>query len=180
MAVFVSSDLHLDHENIIEYCDRPFDSVEEMNKTLVENWNNRVSEDDVVYFLGDLTINDDIETAENWLEQLNGQILFVVGNHDELTPENSPVPVVEQFTFKYDKYEFLCTHRPENIPDSWTGWTIYGHHHNNYPYDHPFVYYQKNQVNVSVELTGYEPVRLDELCDALAQRERIPKFVREK
>jgi len=34
---YIISDLHLDHSNIIDHCDRPFGSVEEMNETLIEH-----------------------------------------------------------------------------------------------------------------------------------------------
>jgi len=56
MAQYLISDLHLDHENIIEYCSRPFEDVEEMNEVLVKNWNVTVDPDDEVIFGGDLTI----------------------------------------------------------------------------------------------------------------------------
>lgn len=55
MSQFVIADLHFNDQNIIRYTNRPFKSVEEMNKTLVENWNSTVkSMDDIVFVLGDL------------------------------------------------------------------------------------------------------------------------------
>jgi len=54
---FVISDLHLNHANIISYCKRPFDSVREMNQVLIKNWNYVVKPDDIVYFVGDMTVN---------------------------------------------------------------------------------------------------------------------------
>lgn len=52
--IFVTSDLHLGHYNIIRYCKRPFNNLDDMNTKLVRNWNSVVSPKDTVYFLGDL------------------------------------------------------------------------------------------------------------------------------
>ena len=54
MRVFVIADTHFWHKNIIDYCDRPFNSVEEMNSTLIKNWNKTVTNDDIVIHLGDV------------------------------------------------------------------------------------------------------------------------------
>ncbi len=52
--VYLISDLHLDHKNIIRYCDRYFSSVEEMNRTIIDNWNRVVKEGDFTHLVGDL------------------------------------------------------------------------------------------------------------------------------
>jgi calcineurin-like phosphoesterase family protein len=76
---YVVSDLHLDHRNIIDYCDRPFASVDEMNETLIENWNAVVDPGDEVLYGGDLTIRESAAALLDWLEELHGQIVFVSG-----------------------------------------------------------------------------------------------------
>ena len=53
MALWLTSDLHFGHENIIRYCDRPFADVDAMNRALVDRWNEVVGDDDVVWVLGD-------------------------------------------------------------------------------------------------------------------------------
>ena len=53
MANFYISDLHIGHENILRFDNRPFANVNEMNNKLIENWNARVRSDDTVYILGD-------------------------------------------------------------------------------------------------------------------------------
>ena len=76
---FVTSDLHLDHTNIIKYCKRPFMNTEDMNKTLVDNWNNTISNKDTVYFLGDMSFGKGSRSADYWLSKLNGNIFFIRG-----------------------------------------------------------------------------------------------------
>lgn len=48
MTVFYTSDTHFGHKNIIGFCDRPFDDIEEMNRALIERWNAKVSDADDV------------------------------------------------------------------------------------------------------------------------------------
>ena len=54
---YYTSDLHLFHKNIIEYENRPFSSIEEMNNTIIDNINYRLSPDDELYILGDFTLS---------------------------------------------------------------------------------------------------------------------------
>lgn len=54
---FFTSDTHFGHANIIRFCKRPFENVEEMNEALIENWNKVVSDDDTVFHLGEYTID---------------------------------------------------------------------------------------------------------------------------
>ena len=88
--IYVASDLHLEHENIIDYCDRPFETVDEMNETLVENWNTVVSPEDTVLYLGDLVpFERQDHVVLDWLEKLHGEIIFIRGNHDKAVPIKS-------------------------------------------------------------------------------------------
>ena len=53
MTILMASDLHLNHWNIVKYCNRPFFHVEEMNQALIDNWNSVVTDKDVVWVIGD-------------------------------------------------------------------------------------------------------------------------------
>lgn len=83
MTTFVTSDIHLSHRRIIEYCpeSRNFSSIEEMNDTIISNWNKTVSESDSVYILGDLFFGP-VESAIVHINKLNGKLFLVKGNHD--------------------------------------------------------------------------------------------------
>ena len=53
--IWFTSDLHLGHRAVINFQDRPFGTVEEMNEALIKNWNFLVAKNDTVYILGDIS-----------------------------------------------------------------------------------------------------------------------------
>lgn len=61
------------------YCNRPFSSVDEMDEVLIIRWNYLVKPNDIIYHLGDFTLK---ESADEYLDQLNGKIKLVPGSHD--------------------------------------------------------------------------------------------------
>lgn len=79
--IWYTSDLHFGHANIIEYCKRPFDSVEHMNEQLIENFNEIVHSSDLIYFLGDIGMGDRYATIP-LIKRLNGKKVLLPGNHD--------------------------------------------------------------------------------------------------
>lgn len=79
-----TSDHHFGHKNILSYCDRPFHSVDAMNKVMVDRWNEVVGADDDVYYLGDFSL--DFRAVEEFLPRLKGNIHWIPGNHDLMHP----------------------------------------------------------------------------------------------
>jgi calcineurin-like phosphoesterase family protein len=79
---FLISDTHFDHQNIIKYCNRDFKNKDDMNTFLLDSWNNTIKNSDTVYFLGDLRYGRGSHPMNYWLEQLNGNIIFIAGSHD--------------------------------------------------------------------------------------------------
>lgn len=82
--VWITSDLHFYHDNIISHCNRPT-TIEEHNSWLINTLNASIKEGDTVYHCGDFGFgkNATFENLKNILSQLNGNWLFVVGNHDK-------------------------------------------------------------------------------------------------
>jgi calcineurin-like phosphoesterase family protein len=78
--LFFTSDTHFGHKNIIAYCDRPFDTVEEMDEVMINRWNDTVPEDGLVFHLGDVAMKQDL--AMKALAKLNGTVVLIKGNHD--------------------------------------------------------------------------------------------------
>ena len=79
--IYYTADLHLGNAEIIKRSNRPFSSVEEMDDCLIRNWNDTVTEEDTVYFLGDFS-NKSGPVPKQYLSKLKGQIHWIRGNHD--------------------------------------------------------------------------------------------------
>ena len=79
--IYYISDLHFGHANAIKFDARPFADVEEMDRVMIERWNETVCDDDVVYIVGDFCYRSG-RSAAWYLSQLKGQKHLVVGNHD--------------------------------------------------------------------------------------------------
>ena len=78
---FFTSDTHFNHANIIRFCNRPFKDVEQMNETLIANWNSIIGTDDTVFHLGDFCLGGAAEWTKI-LDRLHGKIYIIMGNHD--------------------------------------------------------------------------------------------------
>jgi len=81
MANFYISDLHLGHVNCLSFDARPFNTIEEHDQTIINNWNNTAGIDDDVYILGDISWHNTTKTIEIF-KQLNGRLHLIKGNHD--------------------------------------------------------------------------------------------------
>ena len=81
--IYLTSDTHFNHTNILKYeaTSRPFETIEEMNETIIANWNNVVKEEDTIYVLGDFFMGK-LEEIEPIYKRLNGKIILIRGNHD--------------------------------------------------------------------------------------------------
>lgn len=168
---FYTSDLHFGHKNILEYENRPFKDVDEMNRVLVENWNRKVRKNDEVYILGDFGFVKG-EEANRLLDQLNGRKYLIRGNHDSYFLNHSKFDstkfewVKDYATVKDHGIRIVMFHYPLAV---WDGMQhddlhFYGHIHSNANTDHPLYYdLGPNAFNVGCDVRNYEPVTLEEL-----------------
>lgn len=85
MTIYFISDMHFGDQSVMsKYDKRPFKTLDEMEKTMIQRWNNRVSDNDRVYILGDMFHRSvSVEKAESILSQLNGKKYYIIGNHEE-------------------------------------------------------------------------------------------------
>lgn len=136
---FFSSDWHLGHKNIITYDKRPFDSVEEMNNTIIKNYNSVVGPDDDFFYLGDFCF--DRHRAEEFLSQLQGNLYFIRGNHDN----HDMIKAYRKFGYYFGDFAevkvngqsiTLCHYAMKVWNKSHRGtWHLYGHSHHSLPDD---------------------------------------------
>lgn len=155
--IFVWSDLHIYHANVIKYCNRPFVDVIKMNNALLANYNEVVSDDDICVWVGDIGFKGTTFINE-WLDQCKGHKILVVGNHDFNKGKVRDLNVEQKLLFLtclYDNINLIFTHYPFiNLPKGYI--SIHGH-------THTFNLPSTRHINVSVEQLNYRPVELKTL-----------------
>lgn len=152
---YFTADLHLDHSNIIKHCSRPFSSVDEMNETLIQNWNEVIQVNDIVVVVGDFTLHSNREVVEKkFVNHLKGNKIFLKGDHDHWLGKKAR----RIYQKKIGDVFIVACHWPMR---SWKqshhgSIQIHGHWHKK----------QKecpNQFNVGVDLNNFKPVSLDKI-----------------
>lgn len=78
--IFFTSDQHFGHTNIIKLINRPFVDINSMNQQLITNWNDTITNDDIIFHLGDISFKN--TKTIDILQQLNGEKYLIKGNHD--------------------------------------------------------------------------------------------------
>ena len=132
--VYFTSDTHFYHSNIIGFCKRPFKNVEDMNETLIENWNRVVGQDDIVFHLGDFCRGGSHEWTKI-LNRLNGKIYLILGNHDLKNIRQGYASRFEltsmQMHIEVDKQKIYLNHCPPLCYGGAYGntWQLFGHVH---------------------------------------------------
>lgn len=158
MRVFVIADTHFGHANIIKYCNRPFKDTDEMDATMIRNWNKVVKGNDTVIHLGDVGLGNR-EYLGNIIKQLNGNKILVMGNHDRWSEQqyrDMGFKTVSRFPILYNGF-YLMSHAPLQLSESTPYANIYGHVHNDEKYVDT-----ENSKCVSVERINYTPFLLFE------------------
>lgn len=179
--VFFTSDTHFYHKNILEYSYRPFKSVEEMNRVLIDNWNRVVPKDGIVFHLGDFGFLNSAQFDEIF-NQLNGKIYLCVGNHDlKLLSENHRLRFedvrmqyyikVEDQCIYLNHFPYLCyngTYRSTPI------WQLFGHvHSKEKERDHKGLDIKRlymlfeSQYDVGVDNNNYTPLSFNQVKEII-------------
>jgi calcineurin-like phosphoesterase family protein len=170
---YFTSDLHLGHENIIKYCNRPFNNVEEMNKEIIYNWNKTVNDNDTVIVAGDFSFfstsmkgNGTKTEYKEWSSLLKGNKIFIKGNHDS---NNNNKSKISSIVLKISKQDIFVTHRPNDIV---LGYDLYlvGHVHNTWKHKIINDGYRNNLlINVGVDVWDFKPIRIDNILQYIAR-----------
>ena len=116
--IYFSSDLHLQHNQPFIYEPRGFTNIDEMNKTIIKNFNKIITANDDLYLLGDIFLGN-LETGIYLFNQLPGKIHLIWGNHctdnrkEAMSKCNNVVEIIGYATIiKYNKYHFYLSHFP--------------------------------------------------------------------
>lgn len=173
--IFVISDTHFDHANILTFKGadgkriRPeFENVEDMNETIIRNWNNSVKPDDIIYHLGDFSFGGKNNIGK-FATRLMGRKRLILGNHDynakdyvDFFPE---IMSWKNFRKEYSVPLYLC-HYPIHLSSfayrSNGAINVHGHIHEKTV--EPFASAPSPWVNVSCERCNYTPVDLADIA----------------
>lgn len=183
--VLFTSDLHFGHKNILRFDNRPFTSVEEMDEALIRNWNAKVSDEDTVYVLGDISWYND-ETTAKIFNSLKGHKILIKGNHDRVHGQVrrcfDEIADYKEITLDGNKHIVLC-HYPITFFNRhhYGSYMFYGHVHNshewqmvdNYRYELEQLDIKCNAYNVGVMVQNYEPVTFEEVLENYAKHRQM-------
>ncbi|MDE6796516.1 MAG: metallophosphoesterase [Ruminococcus sp.] len=160
MKIFFIADTHFGDGNILIYENRPFNSVEEMDNTIINNWNNIVSENDKVFLVGDFSFYD-MEKNKEICQKLNGEKFLVMGNHDTESEDyyyKCGFSGVSRYPIIYENF-WLVSHEPLYINKNMPYANIFGHVHGNPIYTDV----SERSFCVSAERINYAPVEMSEI-----------------
>lgn len=166
-----TADLHFGHENVIQFDGRPFKNADEMDQTLIDNWNRTVSEEDDIFIIGDFCYRP--QKSPDWyLKQLKGKKHLILGNHDGYLLK---IPEAVKHFESIDKMLFLMEERERiclcHFPlAEWNGfykgaWHIYGHIHNKRDDTYAFMKTRKKALNAGCMLNHYSPASFGQLIE---------------
>lgn len=172
---YFTSDLHFGHKAVIDFCRPQFGSVNEMNETIVDRWNSRITKNDQVWVLGDVSFCD-TEQTRVLLGRLFGQKCLVMGNHDwkwgtrkwhdlgfakvyqlwQKTLGGQSV-MMSHFPYTGDHMkERYLEHRPRDLGH----WLLHGHVHEHWKI-------RKKQINVGVDQWDMTPVSENQILEVI-------------
>lgn len=153
--IFFTADIHFNHSNIVKYCNRPFDNIEEMNNKIIDSWNNTVKDDDIIYYVGDFCFKSKYKFWEN---KLNGKIIYFRGNHDRFVCLDSAV-------ITFNNHKIFIRHKSImnkcECPD-FINFVISAHSHEKYKYK---VVDDIIVINVGVDVWNFKPVTIERVIN---------------
>ena len=156
VEVYVTSDHHLYHKNIIEYCNRPFPNVDAMHEFSIDEWNSVVTPNAIVIHLGDYICGGSKEQIKEITQRLNGTKILITGNHDRKGKQwFKDVGFTRVFKHRWSMGMYCFSHRPQSaeyLEENGIRYNLHGHSHK-HDYGDPFF-------NFGVDVVGYKPKKV--------------------
>lgn len=169
---YFTADHHMFHKNILKHCNRPFETIEEMNEKLIENWNGIIKKDNDVYYLGDFFITNKANKMIDVLSRLNGNIHLIKGNHDNIILKKKlhgyfkSIQDYKELNFEGRKY-VLCHFPILSFNGMHRGsYHLHGHSHGSINYLNINI----PRLDVGVDCHNYTPISLEQVNDLLKDR----------
>jgi len=169
--IYFTADTHFYHSNVIRLCSRPFETIEEMNRALVQNWNAYVTNMDEIYILGDFAHKGTPQEVNSILKKLKGKKYLIRGNHDRFIDSpgfdaNAFKWIKDYHVLHHNKQKFVLFHYPILEWDGFFGNSIHlhGHVHNaakTLTQEARLGVLGRNAINVGVDTNNYFPVSID-------------------
>ena len=131
--IYYIADMHFGHTNVLRFDNRPFSDTAQMDDTLIQNWNGRVTSEDTVYVLGDAFWKNE-ENSIRIMQQLQGHKHLIQGNHDRVKGKLRPYwESIEQYAEVNDENRLvILSHYPILFYKNqhYGAVMLYGHVHN--------------------------------------------------
>ena len=186
------ADIHVDHTNVLHLSKRPFQNIQEMEQTIIENINKVVKPNDILILVGDVSLGK----KESWVRFLsalnNKNVILIKGNHDSWPniPKDMLVMVVEQMTIRMHGRLFVVSHYPYRC-SAWRAfwkrlhpsvrspkrprdnglWLLHGHDHR----ATRLVDYHPRMISVGCDANEYKPISGEEILRTVQIQENIKK-----
>lgn len=158
--VWMIADTHFGHSKIINFESRPFHTIEEMDETLIDNWNKVVKNGHDVFINGDFSFYGKDKTKEI-VSKLNGIKHLITGNHDGKSRKfylECGIEQVIQFPILYENF-FVLSHQPIYLNENMPYANIFGHVHSNPMYED----FTSQSFCVSAERINYTPIDFEQI-----------------
>ena len=167
IMIYFTSDLHLGHRGIIEMQNRPFENVEEMNRVLIDNYNEIVHKNDTVYFLGDISHHMPIGRVNELLSMMKGQKILIKGNHDKKYAPELFEEICDFKTVSLNGQYFALMHYPMlSWPKKNSGSIqLHGHIHSDESYNLQNREECIRRYDVGVDANRFYPVSVKQIID---------------
>lgn len=167
--IFYTADEHFGHENAIHHSNRPFSSVDDMDKGIIERHNEVVGWKDTVIHCGDFTLIPNFDkVCDRYVSNLNGSHIFLLGSHDVWLKKQNNIQFIDERNHNINGEKVMvvaCHYAMRTWRKSHYGsWQVYGHSHGTLP---PI----GRQWDVGVDNNDYYPVSMDALTKIILGNE---------
>jgi calcineurin-like phosphoesterase family protein len=168
MNYWLISDTHFNHEGIEKWGGRSGNWQSDIWEGM-----RSILEGDTLIHLGDVCIGEDV-FVHDVIKSLKCKKVLVRGNHDgkshQWYTDHGWDFVCDGLEMRYMGHYLHLTHRPAR-PQGNTTWNIHGHTHGNMHRSEEYLdfYSEEYHIDISPELVGYKPLRLDTILKKLKQ-----------